>query len=190
MSFVDVTESVALQNNLEHANQELETAYEELQSANEELETTNEELNSTVEELETTNEELQSTNEELETMNEELQSTNEELETINVELQVRTAELNAANVMMESILSRSLIGVIVVDREIRIIVWNRRSEDLWGLASKRSSEPILAQRRHGFAGRGIAPANPHVSRRLKLPRSTGACRDEPPRPNRPLCHHL
>jgi chromosome segregation ATPase len=61
------------------ANQELETAYEELQSTNEELETTNEELQSTVEELETTNEELQSTNEELETMNEELQSTNEEL---------------------------------------------------------------------------------------------------------------
>ena len=143
LSFVDVTESVALQNNLEHANQELETAYEELQSANEELETTNEELNSTVEELETTNEELQSTNEELETMNEELQSTNEELETINVELQVRTAELNAANVMMESILSRSLIGVIVVDREIRIIVWNRRSEDLWGLRASEVQNQFL-----------------------------------------------
>ncbi|MGA7671491.1 MAG: CheR family methyltransferase [Nitrolancea sp.] len=143
LSFVDVTESVELQTNLEHANQELETAYEELQSANEELETTNEELNSTVEELETTNEELQSTNEELETMNEELQSTNEELETINVELQVRTAELNAANVMMESILSRSLIGVIVVDREIRVMVWNRRSEDLWGLRATEVQNQFL-----------------------------------------------
>ena len=143
LSFVDVTESVELQTNLEHANQELETAYEELQSANEELETTNEELNSTVEELETTNEELQSTNEELETMNEELQSTNEELETINVELQVRTAELNAANVMMESILSRSLVGVIVVDRDIRVIVWNRRSEDLWGLRAPEVQNQFL-----------------------------------------------
>ena len=133
LSFVDVTEAAKLQFNLEHANQELETAYEELQSANEELETTNEELNSTVEELETTNEELQSTNEELETMNEELQSTNEELETINVELQVRTAELNAANLMMESILSRSMIGVIVVDQDLRVMVWNRRTEDMWGL---------------------------------------------------------
>jgi two-component system CheB/CheR fusion protein len=141
--FVDVTDSVQLQINVEHANQQLETAYEELQSANEELETTNEELNSTVEELETTNEELQSTNEELETMNEELQSTNEELETINVELQVRTAELNSANLMMESILSRSLVGVIVVDSELRVVVWNRRSEDLWGLRANEVQNQYL-----------------------------------------------
>ena len=85
-----------LQDELEHANRQLETAYEELQSTNEELETTNEELQSTVEELETTNEELQSTNEELETMNEELQSTNDELQTINDELRDRTGELDAA----------------------------------------------------------------------------------------------
>ncbi len=150
LSFIDVTELIDLQTNLEHANQELETAYEELQSANEELETTNEELNSTVEELETTNEELQSTNEELETMNEELQSTNEELETINVELQVRTAELNAANLMMESILSRSLIGVIVVDREMRVIVWNRRSEDLWGLRAGEVLNQFLLNLDIGF----------------------------------------
>ena len=81
--FHDVTAARRLQDELEHANRQLETAYEELQSTNEELETTNEELQSTVEELETTNEELQSTNEELETMNEELQSTNDELQTIN-----------------------------------------------------------------------------------------------------------
>ena len=85
-SFIDVTRYHALQDELEHAGRELETAYEELQSTVEELETTNEELQSTNEELETTNEELQSTNEELETMNEELQSTNEELETMNDEI--------------------------------------------------------------------------------------------------------
>ena len=78
--FNDVTAARQLQDELEHANRQLEAAYEELQSTNEELETTNEELQSTVEELETTNEELQSTNEELETMNEELQSTNDELQ--------------------------------------------------------------------------------------------------------------
>ena len=131
--FIDTTQVVHLEMQLEHSNQDLEAAYEEVQSVNEELETTNEELHSSVEELETTNEELQSTNEELETMNEELQSTNEELETINVELQVRTADLNSANVMMESILSKSQVGVIVVDRDMRVVVWNRRSEDLWGL---------------------------------------------------------
>src|SRR6185437_1489004 len=95
--FHDVTAARRQQDDLEHANQQLEAAYEELQSTNEELETTNEELQSTVEELETTNEELQSTVEELETTNEELQSTVEELETTNEELQSTNDELQAMN---------------------------------------------------------------------------------------------
>jgi two-component system, chemotaxis family, CheB/CheR fusion protein len=133
VSFFDVSTAKRLQRELERSNQELETAYEELQSTNEELETTNEELQSTVEELETTNEELQSTNEELETMNEELRSTNEELQTINEELRTRSDELNDVNAFLESIL-RSLHGaVVVVDRELRVLVWNERAEDLWGL---------------------------------------------------------
>ncbi len=133
VSFVDVTRYHHLQNELQDANQELETAYEELQSTNEELETTNEELQSTIEELETTNEELQSTNEELETMNEELQSTNEELETLNDELERRTAELNQFNAYMSSILTSLHVGVVVVDREIGVRVWNRQAEELWGV---------------------------------------------------------
>ena len=122
-----------LQRELEHANQELETAYEELQSTNEELETTNEELQSTVEELETTNEELQSTNEELETMNEELQSTNEELQTINDELRQRSDELNTVNAFLESILTSLRGGVVVVDQELKVLVWNDKADELWGL---------------------------------------------------------
>ncbi|PWU19624.1 MAG: chemotaxis protein CheR, partial [Candidatus Rokuibacteriota bacterium] len=110
-----------------------ETAYEELQSSNEELETTNEELQSTVEELETTNEELQSTNEEHETMNEELQATNEELQTINEQLRGRTDELNDANGLLETILGSLGVGAVVVDRNLNILIWNRKSEDLWGL---------------------------------------------------------
>jgi two-component system CheB/CheR fusion protein len=133
VAFVDVTRSQRLQTELEGANQELETAYEELQSTNEELETTNEELQSTIEELETTNEELQSTNEELETMNEELQSTNEELETINDELRRRTDDLNTVNAYMSSILASLRLGVVVLDREMSVRVWNPRAEDLWGL---------------------------------------------------------
>ncbi|HTX12434.1 MAG TPA: CheR family methyltransferase, partial [Solirubrobacteraceae bacterium] len=80
ITYLDVTETQRLEEQLAGSKRELEQAYEELQSTVEELETTNEELQSTNEELETTNEELQSTNEELETMNEELQSSNEELE--------------------------------------------------------------------------------------------------------------
>ncbi|MBI4788391.1 MAG: PAS domain S-box protein [Chloroflexi bacterium] len=133
ITFDDVTRRHQLQQDLQRTRQDLETAYEELQSANEELETTNEELQSTVEELQTTNEELQSTNEELETMNEELQSTNEEQETTNMELRQRTGELGDSNAFQSSILHSLRAGVVVVDHNLSVLVWNRAAEDLWGL---------------------------------------------------------
>jgi two-component system CheB/CheR fusion protein len=131
--FDEVTRYRRLQQELEFANHQLETAYEELQSANEELETTNEELQSTVEELETTNEELQSTNEELETMNEELQSMNDELHSTNEELRVSTGEVAALNRFMGGVLGSFRAGVVVVDADLRVLVWNSAAEDLWGL---------------------------------------------------------
>jgi two-component system CheB/CheR fusion protein len=126
LQFRDVTRYKQLQEELQQSNQELETAYEELQTSNEELQSTNEEL-------ETTNEELQSTNEELETMNEELQSSNEELRQINDELHLRTDELNQVNAFLESILTSLKGGVVVIDRDLQVQVWNNRSEDLWGV---------------------------------------------------------
>ncbi|MFL5384693.1 MAG: CheR family methyltransferase [Longimicrobiaceae bacterium] len=129
VSFVDVTAARRLNMELQDANQELETAFEELQSTNEELETTNEEL--------------QSTNEELETMNEELQSTNEELETINDELARRSAELNAVNAYVGSILTSVRVAVVVVDPDSTIRVWSRRAEDFWGLrADEAVGQPL------------------------------------------------
>ncbi|MBX3066663.1 MAG: PAS domain S-box protein [Anaerolineae bacterium] len=107
ITFTDISRYKQLQDELEHSNQELETAYEELQS----------------------------TNEELETINEELQSTNEELQTINDELRRRTEELNQVNGFLESILASMRGGVVVVDNDLRVQVWNRRAEDLWGLRS-------------------------------------------------------
>jgi two-component system CheB/CheR fusion protein len=136
ITFTDVTRYKRLQADLEHSNQELETAYEELQSSNEELETTNEELQSSNEELETTNEELQSTNEELETMNEELQATNAELHTVNDELQRSSEELNQVNAFLRSILSSLKGGVVVVNQDLQIQAWNYRAEDLWGLRTE------------------------------------------------------
>ena len=133
INFTDVTRSRRYKEELEHANQGLEDAYAELQSTNEELETTNEELQSTVEELETTNEELQSTNEELETMNEEMQATNEELQTINDELGQRTTELNQLNAFLESIWAGLEGAVTVLDADLRVLVWNHGSEELWGV---------------------------------------------------------
>ena len=133
VAFHDVSVAKRLQRDLERSNYDLSAAQEELQSTNEELETTNEELQSTVEELETTNEELQSTNEELETMNEELQSTNEELETMNDELRQRSDDLNHVNGFLESILTSMRGAVMVLDAELRVLVWNQSAHELWGL---------------------------------------------------------
>ena len=133
VTFRDVTKFRQLQQDLQSAKQEVEIAYAELQSSNEELETTNEELQSSNEELETTNEELQSSNEEMETLNEELQSTNEELQTLNDELRLRTDELGTTNALLQSILGDLVAGVIVVDRQLNILVWNAAAQDQWGL---------------------------------------------------------
>ncbi len=144
LSFGDLSGSDRIRQDLQRTQHELETSYEEQQSTNEELETTNEELQSTNEELETTNEELQSTNEELETMNEELQSSNEELETVNEELRQRTEEINSSNSFLASILSGLRAGVIVLDRVLKVAIWNRRAEDLWGLrADEVVGQPFL-----------------------------------------------
>jgi two-component system CheB/CheR fusion protein len=136
ISFADVTGHRQMRVQLEHANHELENAYEELRSLNEELETTNEELQSTNEELETTNEELQSTNEELETMNEELQSTNDELQTVNDILRLRSEELNASQAFLTSVLGGLGAAVIVVDQNLRVKVWDPGAEELWGVRSE------------------------------------------------------
>ena len=117
--FVDVTGFGELQIELARTKNEAETAYEELQS--------------TSEELETTNEELQSTNEEMETTNEELQSTNEELATVNEQLRERTLEAVSVNSFLEGILATLPSSVIVVDRDLTVQLWNRQSEELWGL---------------------------------------------------------
>ena len=145
VSFLDLTVQHQLHADLEHANQELETAYEELQSANEELETTNEELQSTVEELETTNEELQSANEELETMNEELQSTNEELRSMNDQIEQRSEDLARVNAYLETILGSLRSAVVVLDRDLQVEVWSERAQDLWGLREDEvRGQPFLA----------------------------------------------
>jgi two-component system CheB/CheR fusion protein len=144
ISFTDVTGYNRIYRDLERSKHDLETASEELQSTNEELETTNEELQSTVEELETTNEELQSSNEELETMNEELESTNTELQTINTELQERSVQLDRVNTFMELIMANLQLGVAVLDKDLRVQLWNRRAVDLWGVQAEETvGQPLL-----------------------------------------------
>jgi two-component system CheB/CheR fusion protein len=155
--FFDVTATRALLDKVVQTNRQLEAAYEELQSTNEELETTNEELQSTVEELETTNEELQSTNEELETMNEELQSTNDELHTINDTLRERSVELDEAKTFLASLVSSIQFGMVVVDREMRVVMWNRGCEELWGLRSDETAGKVLGSLDIGLPTEAVKP---------------------------------
>jgi two-component system CheB/CheR fusion protein len=119
ITFIDVSLSRRLQDELDDSNRNLETAYVELKS--------------TVEQLETTNVELQSTNAELETMNVELHSTNEDLQTINDELRMRTGELDEVNDFLESMLISQRGGLVVIDSDLRISVWTDHSAEMWGL---------------------------------------------------------
>ena len=105
----------------------------ELLGAKQIAETMNEELQSTNEELETSNEELQSTNEEMETVNEELQSTNEELQSVNEELREATLKADRVSIFLESILASVEAGIVVIDHDYRILLWNDQATEFWGL---------------------------------------------------------
>jgi two-component system, chemotaxis family, CheB/CheR fusion protein len=158
LTFTDTTRTFQLQQELEAAQESLETTIEELQSANEELETTNEELQSTNEELETTNEELQSTNEELETTNEELRSTNEQLEHTNDELRRQSDAANSYRQYAEAILRSTNSGVIVLDRDQVVRSWNRWSENIWGLRGEEAVNRKLVELDIGLPLQRIEPA--------------------------------
>ena len=118
----DVTSLQNLENEVQKAQQDAETINAELQAANEEL---------------------QSTNEELETMNEELQSANAELQTINDELRVQTDEANRSNAFLGSMLLSLKRGVVVVDRNLKVLIWNHMAEELWGLRSAETKGQAL-----------------------------------------------
>ena len=92
-----------------------------------ELKLTKNELRQTVTELESTNAELQAANEELLTANEELQSSNEELQSVNEELytvnseyQSKVTELAIANNDISNFLSTTLVGILMVDKNLNI----------------------------------------------------------------------
>ncbi len=96
--------------NLEH---ELRLTRENLRQTVTELESVNAELQAANEELLTANEELQSSNE-------ELQSVNEELYTVNSEFQSKVSELAGLNDDMTNFLSTTLVGILMVDRDLNI----------------------------------------------------------------------
>ena len=52
---------------------------------------------------------------------------------MNEELRGRSEELNQVNAFLESVFLSVRAGVVVLDRELNVLVWNARAEDLWGL---------------------------------------------------------
>ncbi|HEY9737371.1 MAG TPA: PAS domain-containing protein [Trichocoleus sp.] len=73
-------------------------------------------------------------------MNEELQSANEEMQTVNEELQQRSEEINRSNTFLASILNSLKGGVVVVNRDLYVQIWDHKAEDLWGLRSSEARE--------------------------------------------------
>ncbi|MEL6164225.1 MAG: PAS domain-containing protein, partial [Cyanobacteria bacterium J06628_3] len=92
----------------------------ELQQSRENLQATIEELETTNEEQQATNEELIASNEELQSTNEELHSVNEELHTVNSQYQSKIQELTELNSDVENLLRTTDIGVVFLDRELKI----------------------------------------------------------------------
>ena len=92
----------------------------ELHKAQDRLKKTVTELESVNAELQAANEELLTANEELQSSNEELQSVNEELYTVNSEYQTKVNELASVNDDMANFLSTTLVGIIMVDKNLNI----------------------------------------------------------------------
>lgn len=76
-------------------------------------------------------------------MNEELQSTNDELHTINDMLRERSLELDDAKRFLDSLVDSVRMGMVVVDREMKVILWNRGCEELWGLRADETTGTML-----------------------------------------------
>src|SRR5262249_27511201 len=106
---------------------------EELQFTRENLQATLEEMETSNEELQATNEELVASNEELQSTNEELQSVNEELYTVNSEYQRKIVELTELNADIDNLLLHTDVGVVFLDRELRIRKFTPRIGEMFHL---------------------------------------------------------
>ena len=102
----------------------------DLRVAQDSLHQTVMELESVNAELQAANEELLTSNEELQSSNEELQSVNEELYTVNSEYQSKVSEIAAVNDDMANFLSTTLIGIMMVDRDLNIRKYTQDDIDL------------------------------------------------------------
>jgi two-component system CheB/CheR fusion protein len=126
----------------QHLEDELQQLRHRLNVTVEQSEASNEELKASNEELQAMNEELRSATEELETGKEELQSINEELTTVNHELKSNVEELSRANSDLQNLMSATDIGIIFLDRDLRIKRFTPRLQELFNVLPTDIGRPL------------------------------------------------
>jgi two-component system CheB/CheR fusion protein len=62
---------------------------------------------------------------------------------MNDELRSRGSELNGVNAFLESVFASMGSAVVVLDRELRIKVWNERAADLWGMRADETNQELF-----------------------------------------------
>lgn len=117
---------------------------QELKHSRETLQSTLEELESSSEEMQATNEELTASNEELQSTNEELHSVNEELHTVNAELQTKIQELSDLNHDMRLLFENIEVAIVFLDGELRIRRFTPRAALLFGLMEHDQGRPFTS----------------------------------------------
>ncbi|WP_052055516.1 chemotaxis protein CheB [Myxosarcina sp. GI1] len=137
--FIETAEKFEINNEAQKLNLELE---QELQHTRGNLQTLVEELEFTNEEQQASNEELTAANEELQSTNEELQSTNEELHTVNREYQYKIQELIELNNDIDNLLKSTDIGVIFLDRDLKIRKFTPAATEAVALRNEDIDRPI------------------------------------------------
>ena len=58
-------------------------------------------------------------------------------------LRERSVELEDSRSFVDSLVNSIHLGLMVVDREMRVLVWNRGCEELWGLRSDETTGQII-----------------------------------------------
>jgi two-component system CheB/CheR fusion protein len=145
---------------------ELHRTRDQLRTTVEQYETSLEELKASNEELQAINEELRSTSEELETGKEELQSVNEELTTLNQELKVKVEEITTANSDLQNLMSSTDIGVLFLDRQLRIKRFTPRLQELFNVIPTDIDRP-LSDLTHRLELTDHGPLAEHVLQTLR-----------------------
>ena len=134
----------ALRIELDATRRELAAANDRLESTREQLASAHRELHAAVGELDATNRQLHAANQELATLNDELSSSSRTLQAVNEELRNRTDDLDRANALLRSVFSSLRSAIVVLDRDSRVLAWNNRAADLFGLrADHRRNADLL-----------------------------------------------